>query len=286
MSAQASTDYWTRLGEVRPDGLTDARLQVHHAAQIVVSATISYLPARHDDSHTALRWSAPLSTLVTESIPTPAGAFQVALQPTRLTLSTVDEAGVVEQSFPLTGRTVGEGHEWLADVARSVGLDGGVLTSRKHYTIHPHEVAEGAAFSAGQRELAELERYWSNAALILESFAQAAPGASPVRVWPHHFDMASLVSLPADARGTSRTIGVGHSPGDEWYAEPYWYVGAYPYPPTTVLPQLGHGHWHTKGWVGAALPASEYVGADRIDQYRLVSAFIDSAVSACRALLG
>ena len=286
MSTQAITDStWARLGEVRPDGLTDARLQVHHAAQIAVSATISYLPARHDDSHTALRWSAPLFALVTESIPTPGRAFRVALHPTTLTLLSVDEAGVVSGSFALIGRTVDEGHGWVAAVARSVGLDGARLTPRKHYTIPHHEVAEGATFSAGARGLAELERYWANAAGILNAFARATPGASPVRVWPHHFDMASLISLPADARGTGRTIGVGHSPGDEWYAEPYWYVGPYPHPPTTSLPQLGHGHWHTKGWVGAALPASEYVGADRMDQCRLVRAFIESAVSACRALL-
>ena len=287
MSTQAITDStWIRLGEVGPDRLTDARLQLHHAVQIAVSATIAYLPARHDDSHTALRWSAPLSALVTESIPAPARAFRVALQPGTLTLSSVDEAGAIERSFPLTGRTVGEGHAWLADLARSFELDGGRLTSRKHYTIPPHEVAEGAPFSAGARDLAELERYWSNAAVILENFTRATPGASPVRVWPHHFDIASLVSLPADGRGTGRTIGVGHSPGDEWYAEPYWYVGPYPYPPTTALPQLSHGHWHTKGWVGAVLPASAYVDADTMDQRRLVRAFIESAVSACRALLG
>lgn len=284
---QAITDpTWIRLGEVRPDLLTDARLQVHHAVQIAVSATISYLQARNDDSHTALTWSAPLSALVTESMPARFRPFRVAVQPGSLMLLSVDETGVVDRSFTLRGRSITEAHAWLADVARSVGLDATRLTPRKHYSIPPHAVDAGAPFSASESGLTELERYWRNAAVVLDDLARTTPGASPVRVWPHHFDMATLISLPPDTRGTGRTIGVGLSPGDEWYGEPYWYVGPYPHPPTTSLPPLDYGHWHTKGWVGAALSASEFVSADTIDQHRQVTTFLDSAVRACRALLG
>jgi hypothetical protein len=49
-------------------------------------------------------------------------------------------------------------------------------------------------------------------------------------------------------------------------------------------PLAGVGHWHTEGWVGAVLPASDYVVA--ADQRAQVGAFIDSAVAACRSLLG
>ena len=80
-------------------------------------------------------------------------------------------------------------------------------------------------------------------------------------------------------------MGVGQSPGDDSYAEPYWYAGPYPFPPVNDLPQLaGGGHWHTEGWVGAVLPASDYIDAP--DQRAQVGAFIDSAVAACRKLLG
>src|SRR4051812_30076366 len=36
--------------------LSDARRQLHHAAQFATAAGISYLPARPDDSHTNLEW--------------------------------------------------------------------------------------------------------------------------------------------------------------------------------------------------------------------------------------
>ena len=59
---------WARLGAVASSALTDARLQVHHAAQIAVSATISYLPASPDEA-----------TLVTFPNSRPARRFWITL---------------------------------------------------------------------------------------------------------------------------------------------------------------------------------------------------------------
>jgi hypothetical protein len=259
----------------------NARLQLHHAAQIAVSAAISYIPARSDDSHTALTWSRPLGALTTEPIAA-RRAFRIALRVDELTLNALDDEGVVMRSFPLRGRTSADGHVWLREVAAEADLDPARLTSRKHYTIPVHPVAAGAAFEIGTgHDLAELARYWANAAAFLEELARSTAGASAVRTWPHHFDIATLIELPGAQR---RTIGVGQSPGDDSYDQPYWYVGPYPYPPADNLPALaGEGHWHTEGWLGASLPAADYI--DSADQRAQVAAFVDSAVAACRRLL-
>jgi hypothetical protein len=278
---------WVRLGAVPPTDLADARLQLHHATQIAVSATISYLVAQPDDSHTALSWSGPHGALVTEPI-SAARPFRIGLRVRDLTLHAFDEAMRATQPFALSGKTMADAYAWLSEVASSAGLPRERLTSSKHYTIPGHPVADGAPFSVGSGdELAELERYWSNAANLLEALVLNVDGASGVRCWPHHFDIATLITLPAATGRRQRTIGVGHSPGDEWYAEPYWYVGPYPYPETSEFPPVdGGGHWHTKGWVGAALPASSYAAADGLGQRQQVVTFIDSAVKACRTLLG
>jgi hypothetical protein len=283
MSSSVSIDSgWTTLGEVEPGALTDARLQLHHAAQIVVSAAISYIKARSDDSHTALTWSVANRALVSEPI-TAATPIRIGVRVEDLTLLLVDAGMRAGRSFPLRGKTVADGNGWLADVVAEAGLDRARLTSSKHYTIPPHPVADGSAFSRDiENELVELTRYWSNASTALEELVRRTPSASDVRTWPHHFDIATLIEVPSTT-GARRTIGVGHSPGDDSYAEPYWYVGPYPYPPTDHLPSLAAGHWHTKGWVGAVLSASEYV--ESADQRATVLAFIDSAVTGCRALL-
>jgi len=256
---------------------------LHHAAQIAVSAALSYIAARSDDSHTALTWSAPLRALATEPI-TAARQLRIALRVEDLTLHAVDGNGLAARSFALPGHTVAQGHAWLGEVLAQAALDPARLSARKHYTIPAHPVESGAPFSlGGAAEFQELSRYWSNAAAVLDPLAQTTAGAGPVRTWPHHFDIATLIELPGGAG--RRTIGVGQSPGDDSYGEPYWYVGPYPHPLVNDLPHLaGGGHWHTEGWVGAALPATDYIAAP--DQRAQVGSFVDSAVAACRRLLG
>jgi hypothetical protein len=103
----------------------------------------------------------------------------------------------------------------------------------------------------------------------------AIEGAGPVRCWPHHFDIATLVRPRA---GTLQTIGIGLSPGDDSYPEPYYYVGPYPTPRARPRP-LSIGSWHTASWWGAALPGSEIVKQMAADeQARLVTGFIDQAI--------
>jgi hypothetical protein len=282
MSTSAVTSGWMRVGQVAPSALSDTRLQLHHAAQIAVSAAISYIAARPDDSHTALTWVAPLGCLATEPI-TATRQFRIALRVEDLTLHMLDQNESATHSFTLPGRTVAEAQQWLVEVLAQAALDPARFTARKHYTIPAHPVASGATFSADRpSQLQELARYWSNAAGLLAALARRTEGAGLVRTWPHHFDIATLIALPG---GSGKTVGVGQSPGDEFYDEPYWYVGPYPSPSVTALPPIGgSGHWHTRGWVGAVLPASDYVDAP--DQRSQVTAFVDSAVSACRTLLG
>jgi hypothetical protein len=282
MSTSAVTSGWMRVGKVPPGALSDSKLQLHHAAQIAVSAAISYIAARPDDSHTALTWVAPLGCLATEPI-TATRQLRVALRVEDLTLHMLDQNESAKGSFALSGRTVAEGQRWLVEVLAQAAMDPARFTARKHYTIPAHPVATGETFSVDRRaQFEELARYWSNAAGLLDELARATEGAGAVRTWPHHFDIATLISL---AGGSGKTVGVGQSPGDESYGEPYWYVGPYPYPSVTALPAIaGSGHWHTQGWVGAVLPASDYVDAP--DQRSQVSAFTHSAVAACRTLLG
>jgi hypothetical protein len=105
-----------------------------------------------------------------------------------------------------------------------------------------------------------------------------------VRIWPHHFDLATLISLPHTQKDESVSIGVGMSPGDGNYNEPYWYVTPWPDPTPVNLPKLSSsGTWHTKGWVGAILTASQL--SQEKEQQKQVKSFLDSGVKASLELL-
>ena len=151
-----------------------------------------------------------------------------------------------------------------------------------------HPVGEGASFSeAGTEARAELAAWFANATASVHAAVADDRRASRVRCWPHHFDVASLITLDAHADPEqARSIGVGFSPGDASYDQPYFYVTPWPYPPKEALPPLAAGaSWHTEGWTGAVLTAEQLISKPSDRQSAVVQEALASAVSACRALL-
>jgi hypothetical protein len=274
---------WQTLGAVAPTTLVGARVQLHHAAQVANAAAISLLPPAPDDSHTSFTWHPGLGALVSHEISAPRG-FRIALRVAELALVALDVDDAPLSTFPLDGRAQSDAVAWLQTWVSRMRGDGARVTMKRHFQIPgaPPDAAQpwrlGAAFG-------ELAAWYANADALLRAVAAAEPGAGPVRCWPHHFDIATLVEEPRAGDGVRHTTGIGLSPGDEYYAEPYFYVGPYPYPRTDALPVLGTGRWHRAGWVGAALPGSDVVAAgDAAAQARLVGGFVTEAVAAVRAV--
>lgn len=286
-TARVNTE-WQALGAAEPGALVDARHQLHHAVQVIVAASISYLTARPDDSHTSLEWVPELQGLVTRALPGSDG-LRFGLRPGDLTLFATGARTFVHSSFALHGRTGADALDWLRGELREAGFDLERLTTNKHYAIPSHPVAHGAAFDAAPVEsFTELARCYQDGWIVASRVSREHAGASEPRGWPHHFDLATLVSLPLASRGTPRTIGVGLSPGDASYAEPYFYVAPYPRPPREALPPLGIGHWHTDDWIGAVLTASNVAQASReVEPQRVrTHEFVRIAMLACRVALG
>ena len=66
--------------------------------------------------------------------------------------------------------------------------------------------------------------------LVIDDIASREPAMSDARIWPHHFDLGALLPI-----GDGRAIGLGLSPGDGAYDEPYFYTSPYPVPPSDQL---------------------------------------------------
>jgi hypothetical protein len=267
---------WHDVDPARATSLADARLQLHHAAQLVAAVGISYLPKADDDSHTNMEWIAgTLASNVVGDWP-----FRIAVRPHPFALVVI--VGDVElTSLSLNGKTITEGARWIQGQVRPLGLDPARFTLAKHYTIPAHPVSRGVPFdTSNDGAFAELQRWFGNAGAVLSRLAADRP-ASPVRCWPHHFDIATLLApMPG------KSVGAGLEPGDASYDEPYWYVNLYPAPrdPTalTATPLEGGGAWHTDQWLGAVLRGSR-IGTHR--QQEQVQSFLDSAIGACENAL-
>ncbi len=131
--------------------------------------------------------------------------------------------------------------------------------------------------------LVELARWFADGEALLRGVAEGWAGAAPVRVWPHHFDVGSVLPLGPAAGESAPSIGIGLSPGDEGIDEPYLYVTPWPAPET--LPELpAGGRWHREGWTGAVLTGSEIVAAGAGEpQVALATAFLTGTVEVLRS---
>jgi len=260
--------------------LSDVRRQAHHAAQFATAAGISYLPHEPDDSHTNLEWIAPLGALASHLVPAPT-PFRLAIRILDLTLLVLDVNSENLSAFSLHAHTIAEAAAWIRACTSELGADGREYTLTRHYVIPAHPVGDGAPFDAGDRaRLEQLSAWFSCAAAVLEPIRRATPGASDVRCWPHHFDIATLIDL-----GSDRTVGVGLEPGDVYYDEPYFYVNMRPEPSlsVTAVPLDGRGSWHTQEWIGAVLPGSRLTTGE--GQRAQIDGFLRSAVTRARSLV-
>ena len=265
---------WLAVDPSLAPQLGDSRLLLHHAAQMAATFGISYLKHEADDSHTNLEWLADHRALASK----PLGTTRVAIRVPDLTLLVLHDHEL-SSSFALEHRTIADAASWLRTALDQAGVDGGRYSLNRHYEIPAHPVMHGESFSADTSHLEQLARWFGNAAAALESIRSTTDG-SPVRCWPHRFDIATLITVHAGA-----TVGAGMEPGDSYYNEPYFYVNASPQPPISTLSGAldGGGRWHTSEWIGAVLPGSLITGSGGRQQAQ-AGAFLDSAVRSLRSL--
>jgi uncharacterized protein DUF5996 len=276
-----TTAPWRPLRGVDPTRLSAARLQTHHAVQWLARMARAYVAVRPDDGHTNLGWDDAFGGLVTH--PLPDGA-RLGLRIADLTLTLLDETGgTTKEALALDGRRDADARDWLGRHASARGRDPHALDAALPYGLPAHEVASGGTYAALAEPLGELATWFANANAVLEAVRQQIVAqkleAPPVRCWPHHFDLDTLVTV-----APGRTSGVGFEPGDDHYDEPYFYVSLYPVPKGVALPPLpAIGHWHTTNFTAAIAPAHRIVAAK--DQGAEVAAFLRAATDATIAAL-
>ena len=252
---------WRPLAGVDFARLQDARLQAHYAAQWLARAALAYILPKPDDSHTNLGWEEDFGGFATHKLQ---GA-RVGLKLFPLSLAILEGKDVPPvRILNLDGHKEADLRAWMGEEMGSLGLDARALDKTPPYKIPPHKIATGSAYGVGGIDeiMRELAAWFSNADRSIGRVAEAMRAnkfeVSAVRCWPHHFDIAALITVAAgkETVESARSIGVGLSPGDEHYGEPYFYVTPWPYPKPSKLPPLPEiGRWHTQKFTAAVVPA-------------------------------
>ena len=248
-----------------PAALSQARAIAHCAVQPLSLAERANLAAVPDDSHSNLGWDLERAMFTTH--PLGDGGHRVCLSPAPLTLYFLTGEEVT-QELPLIGVGLSEAEQWLDARLEQVGLRP-TSAARVPYEL-PEEVARITKLEGDEKALKHLAEWYALAGECLEEFAanlprERTPGPSPVRCWPHHFDIATYVGLAEGDPETAKGIGVGLSPGDESYDQPYFYVNPWPHLDPSSLPEpVEPGHWHTEGFVGLIATGREILTLDDI----------------------
>lgn len=282
------TNSWDTLGTVDPRRVVDARLQLHWAAQAASSPGRQLLEHRLDYSEQSLLWVESQHALAQDLVDG-VWPFRTALRPSSPAVLLLDGNDRVTAELALDGLTLEEVYGWLErEIPHRLGRALLQPLQRPGEGLSEHGVGAGERFSClDAAAFTEVGRWFGNAHRVLSVVASCNQSASQVRCWPHHFDLATLISLdPGGDPESARTIGVGLSPGDAGRPHPYFYVTPWPYPEGRELPPLdGEGVWHTMEWIGAVLETSALLGAGSGGgQAERSRRFIDSAIAACGSL--
>ena len=211
MSQTPHTDPWTDAGPLAPSALADARIAAHYAAQPMAAAAYALLPAPPDHTHSNLLWSEEHGLFLGRELPRGGRCF---LDVPGLRTGLVAASGATV-ALELSGRTLPNALDDMAELLREVGEE----VPAEGLAVPPYDlpdtpIANGAPIEAAPEALAELGRWFRGGARLLASVAREQLGGAEVRGWPHHFDVAALLTLDPDAPAEdARSLNVGLSPG-------------------------------------------------------------------------
>lgn len=282
MSNEATQEPWGWIEDVDIGRLREARVQLHHALQVPAALHASRFAPREDQSETAFSFQG--CRFVSEG--DPELGWRAALRIDTLEVALERSDGRSAGTLALEGRTLQDAYERFAALVEAAAGPGPFR--RLEAELPDHAVVRGAPFDRDVPALHALCRLYADSAATLERLRPELVRPSPIRVWPHHFDIAVLDDVDGGighAGQEPRSIGVGMTPGDEGVREPYLYVTPWPYPASASLPELSEGRWSTEGWVGAVLMLAELARDDVARRGERVRAFLDGALRACRASL-
>ncbi len=269
-----------------PKSLAPARIAAHVAIQPLSKAARANIAARADDSHSSVLWRPGASMFVTHPFDSVSPPARVGLGLTPLRLAVL-RGDTVAAELPLAATSVEAAEAWLDLQLKDLGLAPASPVAQPFSM--PDDTLDLAVFPSDPSGFPELAAWFSLAQSALEAVrpetAGEVPGPSGIVAWPHHFDLAFYVALEEGDFETARGIGIGLSPGDEHYDQPYVYLYPWPRPDVSDFPDAcpAPGHWSSQGFIGAAAPGEEVVKLG--DPLAGTVAFLKGSYAVARRLL-
>ena len=227
------------------DGWAPTRDALHGAAQVVGAVNVAVSAPQPNE----LEYSLWVQDAAVGTGPQPGlggGALELDLA-----AATVRYRRDGESRFSLP--VAGISQVALADaVVAALADEGVVVRPARKKIVHEAPAAVDGAHAAGWAQVATV------AYEALSAFrADVAAGlATPVVLWPHHFDLAFLRFVgPGTDVHQDPQLALGLASESEGIPMPYLYAYGWPMPEGIAeTPAPGATRWHTEGWTGLLLP--------------------------------
>jgi hypothetical protein len=275
------------------DGIDAATMIVlreagHLAAQWATKAARANLPAKEDDSHSALIWAPETQSMLSQPIAISEVHLRVGLSFPDFALSFAVNDSAPE-TLSLAGKEISTVDAWLDDQLIQHGLSPSSAIELPYALPWADDQTLAVLPSPPGANLTPLADWFDRATDVIAHIKdeiEKLPSPSPpiTLCWPHHFDIAALFLLEAGDPEHTKSINIGLSPGDETYGEPYFYVSPWPYANIDDAPPLTVGHWKSDSFAAAIATRQEI--ASVADRRKGVLDFLRTSVAFWRAKLG
>ncbi|MEH6526479.1 MAG: hypothetical protein V7723_10440 [Sneathiella sp.] len=267
------------LRKILPGDLVSARNIAHKAVQFATKAARANLPVAADDSHSNLGWNSSNRAFFSQPLLVGGDELSVGVSLSPLKLLIRKKVLVIAE-LDLADMSEVKAMAWLDETLEKHDLKAASAIKLPYKLPAAVEKIDTFNLDSESLALSVLADWFDIAHHVLSGFAKAneglSPGPSPVRCWPHHFDIATYVGLEDGDFETAKGIGVGMSPGDDGYDQPYFYINPWPHLDADDLPTAPEpGHWHTEGFVGAIATGDEVLSLTDISQQ--LPSFVDAS---------
>jgi len=274
--------YWYKLNNIDFSELSKTRKIYHLAIQNVAAVGRRFLPKKKDDSNANLEWIPSHKRLASRWIEGKI-KFRSSIGFDDFTIHLVNSEIESISKFELNGKKHNQVLVWLEKQIVNIGLDASSLALNLPYQLPVYPEAKGKPFNIEDFAFSkELGKYFHNSQIIIKEINSKIKNASDIRVWPHHFDISSLITInDTGNHETSSSINLGMSPGDDSIDEPYFYIVPWPYPEVMDLKELDTpAFWVTEDWFGGVLKSSDLVkkASDSKHQYEIISKFYNNGL--------
>ena len=273
---------WKQYQSFTPD-IEKSMKQQHLAVRLIGLVGQAYIPEEPDFKHAALSYLQELSALTTKQV---LGNFPfcIAVGLKDLKLMVLDESYSPTDEFPLEGKKLTDGLDWIKMKVAELGMDQQLLQTTFEKTDPIKFEGSDSAFTIDLAALKHTARYRHNANLVLQKYATRFEHSSEVLIWPHHFDSATYIPLRFNEDNEEvYSIGLGFAIPDITVDEPYFYINMWsanePIIITAPEKLKGQGEWVKEGWQGAYLRLSNIIDKDNPEkQWKRINRFFESGI--------